>query len=235
MLVLSDIHLPYHDRTAVQTALEYGRDHKADLILLNGDIADCFSISRWETDPRERDFAGEVQFVRDFLGLVRNLFPRARIIYKLGNHEERWIRYMRLKAPELLGLGELDFNTVFWLDRFKIELVDTSAPIKVGELNFLHGHEYRFAISNPVNPARGLFLRAKTHTACGHFHQVSQHSGRSLDDKLTSCWSTGCLCDLHPAYRPLNEWCHGFMFAEVDKAGAFDVQNRRVFGNKSYP
>lgn len=234
VLVLSDVHIPYHDATALKLALTDGKSHGANLILLNGDIADFFSVSRWENDPRERNFAAELSDVKEFLRTVRAAFPKARIIYKLGNHEERYIRYMRLKAPEFLGVDNFNLEKVLECAALGVELIENCSPIRIGHLNFLHGHEYRFAISNPVNPARGLFLRAKVHTICGHFHQSSHHSDKTLEEHVISTWSTGCLCNLHPEYRPLNNWNHGFAFAEIGSHGQFQVDNCRIIDGKIY-
>jgi hypothetical protein len=198
------------------------------LILLNGDIADHYSISRWQTDPRLRDFPGEINAVKFFLKGLREQFPKARIIYKHGNHEERYDKFLQLKAPELLEVEQFSWKSIFGLDDYGIELVTNKRPIKLGELNVIHGHEYVFQISNPVNPARGLYLRSKVHCLGGHFHQTSQHSEKNLEQSVVSTWSTGALCDLHPEYRPLNPWNHGFAFVETDHAGAFRVDNLRI-------
>ena len=40
VLVLSDIHIPFHDIEALTTALEFGAAREPDVILLNGDILD---------------------------------------------------------------------------------------------------------------------------------------------------------------------------------------------------
>ncbi len=233
-LILSDIHIPYYDKQATICALKYGQHLNADTILLNGDIADFFSISFWQNDPRLRDFPGEIKAVKEFLTSVREIFPKAQIVYKLGNHEERMLRYMQVKAPELLGLPEFEIESVLGLKDNNVQLVKDNRPVKFGRLNIIHGHEYRFAISNPVNPARGLFLRGKVHAVCGHFHQSSQHSERSLEQQVLATWSTGCLSDLHPEYRPINNWNHGFMVADVDKQGAFEVGNLRIVNGTAY-
>jgi predicted phosphodiesterase len=233
-LILSDLHIPYYDREATVCALKYGQELGADTILLNGDIADFFALSSWEKDPRKRDFPREIRDMKDFLRTVRDLFPKARIIYKLGNHEERMIRYMRVKAPELLGLPEFEIESVLGLADNDIQLVKDNRPIKLGSLNIIHGHEYRFAISNPVSPARGLFLKGISNAVCGHFHQSSQHSKRSLEQKVITNWSSGCLCDLHPEYRPMNDWNHGFMVVNIDKHDAFEVGNLRIVNGKAY-
>jgi predicted phosphodiesterase len=233
-LILSDAHIPYHVKTPIVEAIKFGKNNGADLIILNGDTADFFSVSFWEKDPRKRDFKGELKTVREFLATLRAQFPKARIVYKLGNHEERWERYMRVKAPELLGVPEFEIKEMLHLTKHGIELVEDKRAIKLGDLNVLHGHEYRFAISNPVNPARGLFLRCKAFALCGHMHQSSYHQEKTVEQTIVATWSTGCLCDLHPEYSPYNNWCHGFAFVEVSADGKFNVQNKIVRHGKIY-
>lgn len=233
-LILNDIHLPYHDRPALVTALREGRKSHPDHVLLNGDTIDCHAISRWEKDPRQRDFKHELQVTRDFLETVRGMFPRARIIYKLGNHEERFESYMFAKAPEMLGVDDFELSSLLRLDKCGIEVVKEKRPIRLGHLNLLHGHEYRFAMSNPVNAARGLFLRCKAFAMCGHFHQASQHSEKNVEQKQVATWSVGCLCQLHQDYAPLNNWTHGFAFVRVDNAGKFEVENRFISNGRVF-
>jgi predicted phosphodiesterase len=232
-LILSDIHIPYYHKSSLLAALEMGRKRECDLILLNGDIADHYAVSHWDTDPRRRKFADEVDAMRDFLETLRDNFPAARIIYKLGNHEERYERYMRGKCAELLGVDKFDFAEIYELGKQGVEVVRDMKPIRLGKLFVIHGHEYRFPIANPVNPARGLFLRAKTLALCGHFHQTSQHSERNLEQSVVSTWSTGCLANLHPEYRPLNNWNHGHAIVSTVK-GDFEVENYRTIRGVSY-
>lgn len=231
-LVLSDLHLPYYDRKAVELSMQRGAERKANMVLLNGDIADFFTVSWWQRDPRKRDFPGEVSSVKQFLGHLRDRFPKARIVYKLGNHEDRYQRYMESRAPELLDVPDFELGSLLGLKQVDMQLIGDNRPVRLGKLNVIHGHEYRFAISNPVNPARGYFLRARVHVLGGHFHQHSQHSAKNLEGNVVTTWSTGCLCDMHPDYRPLNDWSQGFAFVEVGKDGSFSVDNYRVVNGK---
>lgn len=233
VLVIPDIHIPYHDRAGVLISTSEGKRQDVDTILIGGDLVDFHTLSRFVKDPRARDFPGEVEMVIDFLETLKERFPKARIIWKLGNHEERYDTNMRIKAPELLGLPQFEFSEVFDLRRLGIKLIEEKRPIRLGKLNFIHGHEYPFAF-NPVNPARGLFLRSKTYAMCGHFHQPAFHPENTLDLSSLGCWSVGCLCGLHPAYRPLNNWQHGFAIVEVDKNGGFEVQNKVIKGGRIY-
>lgn len=232
-LILSDIHIPYHRKRPITMAIKYGKYRRVDTIILNGDILDCYAISKWETDPRERNFPEELEVLEKFFRYLRSEFPHAKIVYKLGNHEERWESYMIRKSPELIGVKEFQIENLLKLKEHRIDLVIDKAPIVLGDLNVLHGHEYRFAISNPVNPARGLFLRTKANAMCGHFHQSSYHTAKSVNEKIIATWSTGCLCDLHPKYLPINDWVHGFAVVDV-RSGKFSVENKVVREGKIY-
>lgn len=233
ILVLSDVHVPYHDTTALSLALKWGKSRNADTVFLNGDIADFYSISRFETNPEERDFPGELDSVRQFLRYVRTQFPKARIVYKLGNHEERWWHWMWRKAPELMGCDFMDFTTMTGCNDLGIQVVSDQRIVMVGKLPVLHGHEWRAGISTPVNPARGAFLKAIECAMQGHLHRTSEHTETSLLNKTITCWSTGCLCDLHPEYARVNRWNHGFAEIEMHN-GDFAVENKRILHGKVF-
>ena len=221
--VLCDVHIPFHDMAAVKSSLKFCKDRDCDTIILDGDTLDFYAVSFWATDPRIRNFIKERDLGIQFLRHVRGMFPKARIIFKHGNHEDRLERYLMVKAPEIFGLECLELSNLYDFEDLGIEVVKDNRPIKVGKLNVLHGHEYKFAIANPVNPARGLFLRAKAHALCGHFHRGSKHEENTVNSDTLACWSVGCLCDLHPKYCPLNNWAHGVACVEVDKDGSFNV------------
>ena len=234
VLLLGDIHIPYHSKENLEIAVEHGRKFEPNIVLLNGDTFDHFSISHWQKDPRKRNFPKERETCLIFLNWLRDIYPDARIIFKVGNHEERYENYMEIKAPELLGIPKFEFESVFELDNYGIELVKDKQPIKLNELFIIHGHEYRFAMSNPVNPARGLYLRSKVNAICNHFHQPSSHSENDMQDKFTTCWSVGHLSDPHPKYMPLNKWCFGFCEIESSGQKSFQVHNYKIIDKEIY-
>jgi hypothetical protein len=154
-----------------------------------------------------------------------------------GNHEERLARNVWKDAPELAcvrlpdGSPCVDLGVLLDYDGFGIEGVGNKQPILLGEhLYVLHGHEFRAPMTNPVNPARGLFLRTKTNAICGDMHQTSQHTESGLDHTI-STWSIGCLCNLRPAYMPLNKWNHGFAVVESHR-GSWSVTNHKIINGK---
>ena len=234
-LVLSDIHIPYHERQPLYMALGYGAKHNVDGILLNGDFLDFFSLSFWEKDPRKRNFQEELNIGRSILEIIRQGFPNAKIYYKTGNHEERYTRYLGVKAPELLGVDHFELAKILGLDKLDIQLISDKRIIKAGLLSVIHGHEFGRSISSPVNPARGLYLRGQDTAIAGHWHRSSEHHEKSMNGEIISCWSSGCLCNLNPDWLPINKWNHGFIIIDIkNDLGEFEVWNKKILDQSIY-
>lgn len=234
ILLLADVHIPFHDKPALTAALRCGQEKDVDTIFLNGDFLDFFSVSFFEKDPRKRDFRLELDAAQRAMTCIRSAFPKARIYLKLGNHEERYERYMRVKAPELLGIKKFELSNLIDAPHFKIDIIGEKRICKIGKLFVLHGHEVGKAIFSPVNPARGLYMRGKENVLGAHHHQTSQHTEKTMGENIISAWSVGCLCDLHPEYLPINNWNHGFAVVSQDAEGNFEVDNKKIIKGVIY-
>jgi predicted phosphodiesterase len=228
MLVFGDVHLPYHNVDSINRMIDYVANKKIDSILLNGDIIDFHQLSVFVKDPRKRHFAEEIQTAMMFLNaLIKAL--GVKIFYKLGNHEERFETYMRLKAPELIGIQEFELDNILQLGSKNIDVIKDKRIVRFGKLNILHGHEMKGSIIPPVNAARGVFLKTMENTLVNHFHTDTKHSENSLNGHHVSCWSIGCLCELHPEYAVINKWRHGFAIVEkINYDGNFVVETRQI-------
>ena len=231
ILVLSDIHLPYHDEQALQIAIDWAVQRKPNAILLNGDTMDMYMASRFIKDRRLRDLAYEIEMTRQFLIDLKELFD-CPIYFKLGNHEDRWENYLKTVAPELLGIAAFELKNVLWFGEIGVTEIKSKQTVKAGNLHILHGHEFGHSVFSPVNPARGLYMRAKASSMIGHHHQTSEHSEKDLKGEVVTCWSLGCLCGLSPEYMPYNRWNHGFAYVETKENGDFEVQNKRIIDGK---
>jgi len=231
ILVLSDIHLPYQDNTALNLALNYGLENNVNAIYLNGDTLDMYQASRFIKDRRLRDLAGELEMCREFLKSLQDNF-KCPIYFKIGNHEARWEHYLMLKAPELLGVDDFKLEQLLRFREFGVTLVKDKQIAKAGKLPILHGHEWFGGFAPPVNPARGLFLKAKESCIIGHHHKTSEHTEKTLGGEVITTWSTGCLCGLEPEYAPYNGYNHGFAHVIVDKSGNYAVKNIRIINYK---
>ena len=53
ILMISDLHIPYQVNSAVESAINYGVEHKVNTVFINGDLIDFHGMSRYETDPRK--------------------------------------------------------------------------------------------------------------------------------------------------------------------------------------
>jgi hypothetical protein len=229
-LVLSDGHVPFHEPKPIESAVKFGQAEKVTGILFNGDMQDCASISYWPSGMK-RDFDKEVELFIDFLDFIEHELPGTEKVYKPGNHEYRLPRLYQAKVPELIGLPLQAVDGVLGLDYRGIELLDYHQIVIAGKLPIIHGHEIRH-IDRSVNPARGLFLRAKSWAACSHCHSTSEHTPKNIMGTLLTTWSFGCLCDLNPDYNPFgNDWNWGFALVNVEKNGDFEVVNRRILPN----
>jgi predicted phosphodiesterase len=230
--IISDVHFPYYDEQALNAAINYLIQWKPDCVILNGDIIDCYQLSNFEKDKRQRSFKYELDMLAAFFVELRQLWPKERIIYKVANHEERYERQILSNVPELIDLELFNFENVIQAKRYNIEVVKGKRIIKVGQkLNVLHAHEFSKGVAAPVNPARGFFIKAKASTIGGHHHQSSEHIESDLNGNIIGCWSTGCLCELNPHYMPINKWNHGF--AVVENYGHdFMVRNLKIIKGK---
>jgi predicted phosphodiesterase len=231
IIVGADAHIPYYDQDALELFIERIDEIKPKTIILAGDWIDFYSISKFQHDPRKRTVKGEIELFNDILDAIKKVSGKAKIVFKYGNHEERYDNYLMQKAPELFAIDSIRLENVLNLKERNIDVVKDKRIIRIGHLNLIHGHEYVFSISNPVNPARGLFNRAKKTSLCFHFHQTSEHTEPTISGEIITCWSVGCLCGLHPEYMPLNKWNHGF--AEIyNDNGFFNVENRKIINYK---
>lgn len=230
--LFSDIHLPYHNIDALSIAIQYCKREKPDLILLNGDTLDCYQMSRFGKDPKKRNFAHEIATLKQFFQVLNKEFG-CQIMFKHGNHEERYNHFLQQKAGELIGMDEFVLDNIIKTRSEGIQIIGDKRIIHANNLNIIHGHEFSQGFFSPVNVARGLALRAKASAIQGHNHQSSEHSQVDINGKVMTTWSTGCLCELHPAYAPINNWNHGFAVIDLDSNGIdFEVRNKRIYKGK---
>lgn len=231
VLIISDLHVPYHSEDALEIALNEGKRQKCDTILINGDFMDYYESSRFQIDPREANLPLAIETGKKVFAYIKKKFPKALIIFKSGNHDRRLEDKLINKAPELLGLNFWQLEKVLELPKETIIVADLDY-VQLGKLKVIHGHEYKGGFIAPVNPARGLFLRTKESCLQAHVHRTSEHSEKTIGGKIISTWSIGCLSDLQPDYNPYNQYNHGFAIVDVETNGDFEVSNRKIINNK---
>ena len=233
ILIISDLHFPYQNNEAISLALDYGKEKKVDCILINGDLIDFATISRHEKDWRHRNVVQEFEAVKVFFKTLRTHFPQTKIVYKYGNHDERYEKYLYAKAPEIFDMPEFQLEIILKLGELKIDIVKDKRPIIVGKLTVLHGHEL-FGMGG-VNPARATFTKTMEDTLVGHYHRTSSHSEPTMNNRLINVHSQGCLCEMHPLFAPINKWNLGFAYIDLNiKTGEYILENKKIVKGKIY-
>ena len=233
-LLLFDVHIPFHVKGAVEAAVEAGQHEAVNTVVLGGDALDFHQVSRYDHDGSKLTYQQEIESGKQFLAYLRDRFPKARIVFKEGNHEERLAKYILSRAPALFGLEDCTLASLLGLAGLGIEHVGDQRVIHLGKLRVIHGHEYGGGVSAPVSAARWLMLRARKPAVMGHLHQTSEQIENDIDNNQLAAWSVGCLCGLNPKYRRLSSrWNHGCAIANVAKDGTFEMRNMRVMNGKA--
>jgi hypothetical protein len=237
--IISDMHWPFHDLHQAAngeyygsyiSALEHLKEQGIGTLIINGDAMDCYQLSRHEKVEKNREFSWELDVARSMLSHLREYFgDRVRIIYREGNHEERFAKYVADKADALKGV--VDLPTLLKLSSLHIEWVGEKRKLSIGKLWVDHGHEW-FG-SGGVNPARAYRMKANDNILLGHVHRTTfDMVKRPLDGSVFAGWTMGCLCDLNPYYAPRNMWNHGVCTVDLEKTGDFTLNNRIIINGK---
>lgn len=208
VLILSDIHIPFHISSAIDKAIAVGRHHKVDTVLLNGDCYDMHSVSKYPHDGSKLTYQEEILLGREFNGFIRSKFPRAEIIFRFGNHEERLDAYLRRKASEIADVESIRLPAVFKLDTFD-RVISEQSVINIGPIAVFHGHEIQGGGGD--TPAKALWRQTLSKAIAGHHHRTDEYHEYNAHGKTLSAWTLGCLSGLHPNYKRTNRrWNHGF-------------------------
>lgn len=209
--VIGDIHLPYQDNDALEAAFAEMEKENIESLFINGDLLDFYQLSFHEKDPRKVHFKEEIEAGKQFLDYCRDRFPNIPIYFIPGNHENRFERYLRIKASELLDMDEFRLDVLLHVAEYGVQYIPFRSKVVFG--NFLIEHGDKIPGAGGVVPARTALMRLKTNCLINHFHKTSSSSQRVYGpDESTTIrgYSLGCLCELAPEYLEVNEWNHGF-------------------------
>jgi len=238
ILLISDIHIPFHDFIALKTIFDFSKEFNPSIILFNGDIIDCYSISKFEKNPKHRFVKDELNAFYKLLDYIFNQHDKVKILYKFGNHEDRYKYYLWTHSEALFGIKQIELSHILQYDESgnkrynNFEIIEDGRIINVSNMPILHGNEFFKGLTNPVNPARGVFLRGISSCIVSHWHKTSEHTEQTLKEKLITTKSIGCVCYLHPEYSRLNKWNHGFATIDLKGEKLYNIENYRIYKGK---
>lgn len=230
-LIINDVHSKFHDRRAIEVAVNHGAKRDCDIVIINGDLFDFYQFSRFDKNNRIRaEFYSEREWVQDFLLLLQKTFGK--VVFKKGNHDirrEQLIQKLSADVPEMQGLEDLSDYIMF--DGSTVEVVEDYDIIEFGKLNLIHGHEYQ---GGGIHVAYNRLNKAMDNVISGHSHVTQSSMKKTVTGKFYGSWAVGCLCSLSPRYNPQNNWNHGFAIVERDSTGDFVVDNRRIIDGRIF-
>lgn len=165
MLVLGDVHRPYHNERAWQLMLSVAREIKPAHIVLMGDLADFYSVSSHSKSPqRVRNLADELKDVNKGFDELDSLGAKHKE-FVAGNHEDRLTRYLQDKAPELFDV--VDIPELFHLKKRGWNYTPYKKSTKIGKVHFTH--DVGVAGRNATFKAMDTFHHS---VVTGHSHRM---------------------------------------------------------------
>jgi predicted phosphodiesterase len=212
--VLSDIHYPYEDEKACEVTDMFLEDWKPDVIVYNGDICDCYSISSYEKSIHKKmNIQQELDYANEKLDARDNRLSSVRETYVLeGNHEDRFNRLLSKEAKQLTSLRGLNIQSSLDIDGLGFNWIGGHEELYIGKLMFVHGHMIR---KHAGSTARGHFEQYGTSVCIGHCHRLSIGYKRNKQGNHTLI-ENGTLCDFDVEYAKYPDWQHGFTTIEFD-------------------
>jgi len=230
--VLSDIHYPYEDEKSELLTKNFLSDYKPDIIILNGDITDCYSISSFSKDIKKKmDIQEELDYGRIKLQEWTNLFPETDIKYLEGNHENRFSRLIKNNAPALASLRTLNIEENLNLKDMGIEWIPEWQDLQIGNIMFIHGHMVR---KHGGGTARAHFEKYGCSLLLGHCHRASVTYKRNKFG-THALIENGCLCDFDIEYARFPDWHQGFTTLDFDgndfSVNQYLITNHKLIAN----
>lgn len=196
VLIIPDIHAPFHSVPALTACLSFSKWFKPDKIFIIGDLVDFYAISRFLKDPeRALHLQDELDEAYNILRRIREQHPKTFICLIRGNHEYRLQKYLWSEAKELASLRDLNIETLLNLKSLDIIYEKTGRLVHRGII-IKHGDVVRkFAGYS----AKGEFEKSGMSGVSGHTHRAAVYYQNNASGSYV--WmETGCLCKLDAEY-----------------------------------
>ncbi len=233
VVILSDIQIPFEDPAALDQALEVMDVVRPDLVVLNGDIVDCYQMSSFDKNPKHRkDIVSEGH--NRTTTLLKSIEHVSHKVWLGGNHEHRfrrliWQEFERngklgAVANELLtamGGNEADlaanpdrwFATLYGAETYGIDYYPYGHRLYLAEDNLVVTHGKYVSRHSGQSAKRTLEWLGRS-CIVGHTHRMGNHLV-TQDGIMYGAWENGCLCQLEPEYDDTPNWQQGFSVVKV--------------------
>ena len=180
ILVISDMHLPYQHKDAIQFLKEIKKEFKPDMIVNIGDLLDFHAISMHEHNPDLYSAGMELDKAKEYIKQLEDIFPE--VVEVDSNHSS--LVYRRalkfgMSKQFLKPYGEfLGTRKWTWVDDLTLTMSDGKRCF------FTHG---RSADILKVSQTMGMSA------VQGHYHTKFLISYWANPDNLFFAMNVGCL------------------------------------------
>jgi hypothetical protein len=216
--IISDVHAPYHDPEVWATMLAIIRAIRPENVVIIGDFADCYAVSRFTKDPSRRrmlfEELEETSALLDELDLLR--VPH--VIFTEGNHETRLARLVCERAPELHGLVKT-LPEILRVEERGWAWVPYKESVAIGKMRYSHDFT-----RCGINAARQSLVDVGRSITFGHTHRLGVVYEGTVEDgshvALNVGWA-GLLSAVDYAHRDLakRSFQHGCGIVDEDERG----------------
>lgn len=214
ILIIPDVHVPYHDKRAWSLLLKVGRSLKPHYLYTLGDFADFFGVSSHSKDPnRVLKMDLEVAAANAALDELDALNAKKKM-FIAGNHEDRLTRYLQDTAPELFNL--VGIPQLLNLKKRGWGYVPYKNDTQLGKLNFTHdvGHAGRGSVFQCLDTYQHSIIT-------GHTHRLAYVVEGNAKGEYKLSAQFGWLGDVKEAdymhrAKALKNWALGFGFGYID-------------------
>ena len=229
-LVLSDFHFPFINNFLYRNILHLIKKEQFNEIILAGDFLDCYSISKFPSDPcRADDLQYELDEAAIALGSIRKLSKKSKITFIRGNHCDRIEKFLNSRAKALRNLRCLNLKELLELDKYNIHY-EEHAYFLMPKLMIYHGSKTANMSSKAELDSLGVS------GISGHVHRYNYYQKRNILGETLEWYSLGHLADitqLKYAKHFGHHWDNSFCVVEYNE-DQFRVQMIRAFNNSFF-
>lgn len=240
VLILSDLHAPFHHKKLLQRALEIAKEIDVIEVHSVGDFGDYYNLSSHAKNLEVNiTLKEEIEGIREVINQINKALPHTFKSICLGNHSQsRFKRYMTRNAPELWPFFK--FEHLMPYEEMGWHAIDygPNQMYKIGNTELYSRHE-PIASSPKACLNKGLVSQI-----CGHTHKAEYVTRKTFDGKNLTFIGTGCMIDkTHPVFsytKNFPDWHESFTFIHYDRHGNFwhefaNVVNGKLrFRDKTY-
>ena len=227
VLVGSDMHFPYQDENCIRGFVRLVEALQPDRVVLNGDIADFFQLSRFNTGFDRMDtLQEELDQANNFRAAVRDYAPDAVIDETEGNHDNRLLTYVARQARALTSLRAIKPESLIPYKDLDINWHPGAGFLLRPAFLVKHGTSIS---STPGGTARAELQLNGISGVSGHVHRSEQSQRHNY---ASVSWTvSGTMSRLDPDYvtgKP--NWNQSVLLVEVsNKSGLVNVTNIPMF------